>query len=99
MINFYTLEVRKKADKPCYIVTINHFVTSGVYFFNTLNEANVFVREQQRSLEVFGGLRYNMNSDYNKDFDYVIQRVIHDNNFYIGENGKTYYKETENTNT
>ena len=93
MKNIYTLEVYKKQNKPCFVVTIKHVMLSGVYFFNTLPEANEHIHQYKKSLSVFGELHYDM--DGNKDTGYanVIKTVLSCANIHIGENGKTYYKE------
>lgn len=96
MLNSYTLEVYRKQDKPCFVVTIKHVMCAGVFFFNSLKDANEFIANEKASLDLFGELRYNENGctgDYYNDCIGVIKTVLSCDNIHIGENGRTYYKE------
>ena len=93
MLNTYTLEVYKKQKNPCFVVTVNHVMLSGVYFFNSLKDANEFVHNTQKELERFGELHYNMDGVTDKRILDLIKTVISCENYHIGENGKTYWKD------
>lgn len=93
MKNFYTLEVYKKQKNPCFVVTIHHVMLSGVYFFNTLKEANKHIAEKKKTLEAFGELHYNMDGNTDAGYANVIKTVLSCENIHIGENGGTYYQE------
>lgn len=90
MLNSYTLEVYKKQNKPCFVTTINHIMRAGVYFFKTLEDANNFINEVKKELEVYAPLSYNENGCDNESYTNIIKMVIFDENIKIGKNGKTY---------
>ena len=92
MTNFYTLEVCKKQNKPCFVVTIHHVMHSGVFFFNTLENANDFIAREKRYLEKWGYLEYNENGCTDSNIIKLIQNVLNDDNICICVNGRTYYK-------
>lgn len=93
MKNFYTLEVYKKQGSPCFVVTIHHVMLSGVYFFNTLQEANAHIRYKKSVLYPFGELHYNENGNQDEGYANIIKTVLSCNNIRIGENGCTFYQE------
>ena len=93
MQNIYTLEVYKKQEKPCFVVTIQHCMLSGVYFFNTLEEANEHINYKKAVLEPFATLYYDENGNKDDGYANVIKLVLSCENIQIGENGGTYYKE------
>ena len=88
-INTYTLEANKKAGKPCFIVTITHIMRAGVYFFNTMQEAKIFIENAKKELNIYAELKYN-SGNYDKSYKDLINMVLSNNNICIGENGKTY---------
>lgn len=92
MINYYTLEVYKKQNKPIYVITIKHELLSGVYFFKTLEKANAFIQETKKSIEYFTPLHYNENGVDEENYIKVIKAVLSCDNIKIGENGRTYIK-------
>lgn len=91
MLNTYTLEVYKKQNKPAFVVTIEHIMRAGVYFFKSLEEANNFINEAKKELEIYTPLKYNENGVDDKYIN-IIKIVLSCENICIGENGKTYYK-------
>ena len=93
MKNIYTLEVYKKQNRPCFVVTIKHVVLSGVYFFNTLEEANQHINQYKKSLALYGDLHYSMDGNMDDGYANIIKMVLSCKNIHIGENGKTYYME------
>ena len=93
-MNKYTLEVYKKGENPCFVVTIRHIMRAGVYFFNSLKESNEFIHNAKNELSVFGELTYNENSNIDEGFATVIAMVLSNDNFKIGENGRTFYSES-----
>ena len=93
-MNKYTLEVYKKGKNPCFVVTIMHIMRSGVYFFNSLKEANEFIHNAKNELSAFGELTYNENGNESANFATVIAMVLSNDNFKIGENGRTFYSES-----
>ena len=92
-MNKYTLEVYKKGENPCFVVTIKHIMRAGVYFFNSLKEANEFVHNAKNELSIFGELRYDENGNTDKGFATVISMVLSCENLKIGENGRTFCSE------
>lgn len=94
MLNTYTLEVYKKDNKPCFVITIEHIMRAGVYFFNSLKDANNFINEEKKGLEVYAPLEYNENGVTDKNYMYVIKTVLNDENICIGENGRTIRQKT-----
>lgn len=90
MLNAYTLEVYKKQNQPCVVVTINHIMLSGVYFFRSVKDANAFVANKKEVLGVFAPLSYNPNGVTEKGAMNVIQTVLNDDNICIAENGRTF---------
>ena len=92
MLNSYTLEVYEKANKPCYVVTILHTMRAGVFFFNSLIEAKEFIAEAKKELKKYAELVYNCEGVTNINAIKLIKTVLTDNNYIIGENGRTYYK-------
>ena len=93
-MNKYTLEVYKKGENPCFVVTIRHTMRAGVYFFNSLKEANEFIHNAKNELSIFGELTYNENGNTDEGFATVIAMVLSNDNFKIGENGRTFYSES-----
>ena len=93
-MNKYTLEVYKKGKNPCFVVTIMHIMRAGVYFFNSLKEANEFIHNAKNELSAFGELTYNENGNTCESFTTVIAMVLSNDNFKIGENGRTFYSES-----
>lgn len=93
MQNIYTLEVYKKQGKPCFVVTIKHIMLSGVYFFNTLQEANQHINDKKNVLEPFGILHYDENGNADAGYANVIKTVLSCENIHIGKDGYTYYQE------
>lgn len=93
MMNSYTLEVYAKQHKPCFVVTIKHIMLAGVYFFNTLQEANNYIKEAKNTLKMYAPLNYNADGiTANDDYMNIIKTVLHDDNICIDENGRTYSK-------
>ena len=92
MLNSYTLEVYKKQNKPCFVITLNHIMRAGIYFFNSLPEANAFIVAMKNDLLSYAELKYNQNGVTDKKTIEAIKTVLHDNDLCIGENGKTYSK-------
>ena len=91
MKNIYTIELYKKQNKPCYVVTIQHCMLSGVYFFNTLEDANTHIDNKKKVLEPFGTLHYDEDGNKNAGYANVIKTVLSCKNIHIGENGQTVY--------
>lgn len=93
MLNTYTLEVHKKNNAPVFIVNINHIALAGIYFFNNMKSARDFIEKKKTLLSEYAPLKYC--SDNIKDNSYLelIKTFLNDNNYHIGENGYTYYKE------
>lgn len=91
MMNYYTLEVYKKQNQPIFVITIKHELLAGVYFFETLENANTFINETKKSIEYFTPLYYNENGTTDENYIKVIKLVLSCDNIKIGKNGKTYY--------
>ena len=89
-MNYYTLAVYRKQNKPCVVVTIHHIMRAGVYFFKTMKEANDYVKQSKKELEFFGELYYNENGENDNNFISVINTVLACDNIDIGENGRTF---------
>lgn len=92
MKNIYTLEVYKKQGKPCFVVTVKHTMLSGVYFFNTLQEANEHISNKKKALEPFGVLHYDENGNTDAGYANIIKTVLSSENIHIGKDGYTYYQ-------
>ena len=93
MLNTYTLEVYRKQEKPCFVVTIKHIMKAGVYFFNTLNEANKYISDTKKELEIYAPLSYNNKGVNDDKYINIIKMVLSCKNIHIGKDGKTYYNE------
>ena len=91
MMNSYTLEVCKRAGKPCIVVTIKHYLLAGIYFFKSMPEAKHFIECQKIRLNPFGQLVYNPTLT-DRNYIKLILEVLNNDNIVIGENGKTYTK-------
>lgn len=92
MMNTYTLEVYNKENKPLFVVTIKSPFLAGVYFFNSMKEANEFVNTKKASLNTYGcTLKYNCEG-VTDEFINTIKEVVENDDIAIGANGRTYSK-------
>ena len=94
-MNFYTLTVYYKQNRPCFVVTIHHIVRAGVMFFETVQEADDYINRTKKELELFGELRYNENGENDNNYLNVIKTVLSCENIHIGENGHTFFAELD----
>ena len=92
MMNSYTLEAYSKQNKPCFVVTIQHIMLAGVYFFNSMIEAREFIANAKNELSLYAPLVYDNEGCTDTNYINVIKVVLSCENIQIGENGKTYYK-------
>lgn len=95
MINTYTLEVYKKGNKPCVVVTIKHIMRSGVFFFNNIDEAIEYVKKAKEELGLYAKLEYNSNGVTDESYANLIKMVLSCDNIHISKDGKTYYEEKQ----
>lgn len=96
MMNYYTLEVYKKQNKPCFVVTIQHIMKAGIYFFKSLPEVNKFIAEIKNDLLPYAELKYNAEGINDKKIFDAINYVLNNDDIIIAENGKTYSKQLKN---
>lgn len=93
MNSTYTLEVYNKEHKPLFVATIKSPILVGVYFFNTLKEANAHINREKLSLDAYGyDLKYDCEGVTDEGFKAVIKEVIENNDIAIGKDGRTYSK-------
>lgn len=94
MNSTYTLEVYSKEHKPLFVATIKSSVLVGVYFFNTLKEANEFIDKKKRYFSEYWGIemRYDCEGVTDKNFANVIKEVVENDDIAIGSEGRTYSK-------
>lgn len=93
MMSTYTLEVYSKEHKPLFVATINCQILVGVYFFNSLKEANEYINAEKARLEVYGyTLKYDCEGITDEKFANVVREVVENDDIAIGANGRTYSK-------
>ena len=94
MINSkYTLEVCVKSGNPVFVATIKCPILVGVYFFNSLKEANDYIKKENARLECHGyTLKYDCDGVTDEKFITVIMEVLNNDDIAIGSNGRTYSK-------
>jgi len=88
-MNCYWFSVCRKDDAPCFVVAINHAMTSGVYFFKSNAEARAYIDREKLILEPYGKLEYSA-EDMPENLASAIRLVLEDNDIKIGKNGRTY---------
>ena len=81
-----------KQNRPCFVVTIYHFMKVGFYFFHSLADAKDFIAKAKKELLPFAELKYNENGVTNEKILKAIKEVLSNDKICIGENGKTYFK-------
>lgn len=84
-INSYTLECYKKSGAPCFVVTVFHPLSAGVYFFNNLQSAKKFI-DNKKSIY---NLKYNANGATDTKTMELIKAVLNDERITIDTDGKT----------
>ena len=76
MLNSYTLEVYSKQNKPCFVITINHIMRAGVYFFNSLIEAKEYIANAKKELGLYAELSYDNEGCTDSSYINVIKTVL-----------------------
>ena len=92
MMNSYTFEVYRKQGKPVFVVTIEHVMHVGAFFFRSMQEAKAFVMKEKERLSMYAELAYNANGCTDASFIYIIKEVMQNDDLRIGTNGRTYSK-------
>lgn len=93
MNSTYTLEVYSKEHKPLFVATISSPILVGVYFFNSLKEANDYINKEKARLDCYGyTLKYDCEGVTDEKFISVILEVVNNDDIAIGSDGRTYSK-------
>lgn len=94
MRNLYTLEVHKKGTRPVFVAVIQSELVSGIWFFKSLRESELFLLEQKDELSNLGvSLEYDSSGEiWTEGMIALVKSVMENDDIAIGENGKTYSK-------
>lgn len=94
MRNLYTLEAHKKGTRPVFVAAIQCELVSGIWFFKSLRESELFLLEQKDELTNLGiALDYDSSGEiWTEGMIALVKSVMENDDIVIGENGETYSK-------
>lgn len=87
----YDFKVCVKSGKLVYVVYISSPVRAGVLFFKSVNELFAWAEEERKKYKHYGYEFEFKELNWDK-VRTMIEEVLTDEHYRIGENGRTYYE-------